>query len=67
VRLGVSTNTERAARWLWSVWGEYQGHTGCYECGRSRYCHAQRPRGRWLCLECFDLSPEATVFVEHKA
>jgi hypothetical protein len=50
---------EAVARWLWIAWGEYAKFTDCDECGSTGYCHAAKLRGRWLCLDCFDLSPEA--------
>jgi hypothetical protein len=51
-----------AARSLWSGWGEFRRHTVCDECGGHRYCHAARRRGRWLCLDCFDVSADADRF-----
>ena len=66
VRGGVD-QFEAAARRLWSMWGEYRGHRICDECQRPRYCHAARRRGRWLCLDCFDLSPEAERLMGRRA
>ena len=53
---------EQTARRLWQAWGEFRRYTLCDECGEARYCHAARRRGRFLCLDCFDLSREADRF-----
>jgi len=57
---------EARAKWLFHAWGEFRRHTTCEECGELRYCHAARRRGRWLCLTCFDLSPEAERFIDRR-
>jgi hypothetical protein len=58
VRRGTNQLEERA-RWLFNVWAVYRRHTRCDGCEAMAYCGAARPRGRWLCFACFDLSAEA--------
>jgi hypothetical protein len=58
---------EAAARWLWRLWGEWGRHTVCHGCGAVRYCMAQRRRGPWLCVDCFDISDTADWLAEQEA
>ena len=60
----TAAQMEAHARARWNGWGEFRRHTRCDECGGDRYCHAARRRGRWLCLDCFDLSAEADRYAE---
>lgn len=58
--MSVARNAmERAALAAWWEWAVFAKHTFCHVCRRNRYCGAARRRGPWLCVDCFDVSPEA--------
>jgi hypothetical protein len=51
---------ELETRRLWHEWGNaWSRYTLCHGCGLVRYCGAARRGGPFLCLGCFDISPEA--------
>jgi hypothetical protein len=52
---------ETAARLTWHAWGDYAKHTFCGGCGQFLYCRQHRRRGRWLCLDCWDISHESDL------
>jgi hypothetical protein len=48
------------AKMLWKTWGVYDSkYTLCHECGEMKVCKQSSARSRWLCFECWDLSPES--------
>lgn len=52
---------EAEAHRLWRDWGGgWSRYTICAGCRELVYCGAARRAGPFLCVGCFDVSPEAT-------
>ena len=64
VRVNGRGGMEAAAFALWRSWATRRGYRPCSGCDENRYC-GRAERGRiWLCLDCFDVSPQAEKAME---